>query len=220
MARRTAEEKEFEKRILKEGLYSNAWFPRDVEPLWNEKLRPLFGRRIDSYLEIGVCEGASMLWVIEHLKPKHVVGVDPYIPNREKNRPQFEKYEENFRRNLAEHLESERVTLYKEKSRDWLLDQQYLRVTPAQRRQEHGKFDFIYIDGDHGATESMWDMVLSWPLLKEKGIMLLDDYSRRWHHGRPWCHEAIDAFLMAYEKKYWEMWRTDKQICIKKYKDG
>jgi predicted O-methyltransferase YrrM len=42
----------------------------------------------------------------------------------------------------------------------------------AQKKQ----FDFIYIDGSHLAKDVLTDACMSWPLLKDKGFMVFDDY--------------------------------------------
>lgn len=56
-------------------------------------------------------------------------------------------------------------------------------------------FDFIYIDGSHTAPDVLTDAVMSWPLLKSKGLMVFDDYM--WGNPRDALHRpkiAIDAF--------------------------
>jgi hypothetical protein len=45
----------------------------------------------------------------------------------------------------------------------------------AQKKQ----FDFIYIDGSHIAKDVLTDACMSWPLLKDKGFMVFDDYMWR-----------------------------------------
>jgi predicted O-methyltransferase YrrM/tetratricopeptide (TPR) repeat protein len=41
--------------------------------------------------------------------------------------------------------------------------------------QEGNRFDFIYVDGGHRCLDCYGDMLLAWPLLKEGGIMAVDD---------------------------------------------
>ena len=40
-----------------------------------------------------------------------------------------------------------------------------------------GFYDFIYIDAGHKSKEVLADMIFTWPLLRQGGIMILDDYT-------------------------------------------
>ena len=42
--------------------------------------------------------------------------------------------------------------------------------------QEDKKFDFIYVDGSHKAFDCYSDLILSWKLLTEGGLLAIDDY--------------------------------------------
>jgi len=59
-------------------------------------------------------------------------------------------------------------------------------------------FDFIYIDGDHHASAVLEDAVLCFPLLKDGGLLIFDDYL--WG-GMPYDWQrpriAVDGFLEA-----------------------
>jgi hypothetical protein len=63
------------------------------------------------------------------------------------------------------------------------------------------QFDFIYIDGSHLSKDVLTDACMSWPLLKDKGFMVFDDYMWR-PPGftllqRPKI--AIDTFINMFE---------------------
>jgi predicted O-methyltransferase YrrM len=61
------------------------------------------------------------------------------------------------------------------------------------------KYDFIYIDGSHQASDVLEDAVLAFPLLKEGGIMIFDDYT--WGAGMGYYEipkPGIDAFISIY----------------------
>jgi predicted O-methyltransferase YrrM len=58
-----------------------------------------------------------------------------------------------------------------------------------------GTYDFIYIDGSHTAKDVLTDACMAWPLLKQRGIMVFDDYM--WGESRDILHRpkiAIDTF--------------------------
>ncbi|CAG8658349.1 1483_t:CDS:2 [Dentiscutata erythropus] len=61
------------------------------------------------------------------------------------------------------------------------------------------KFDFIYIDGSHVASNVLADATLAWNLLKDGGIMIFDDYE--WGRYKEEYNNpkiAIDAFIKCY----------------------
>jgi predicted O-methyltransferase YrrM len=167
-----------------EPVFSQEWSQHFIANS-ERHLVPLAGRPL-RYLEIGVFEGCSSLWMLTHVLTHpdcHMVGIDAWpVPT--------DPYEERARANLAP--ESHRVELIKGYSKDALRDP----------RLEPDSFDIIYIDGDHSALGVLTDSTLCWPLLKVGGICIWDDYGWRralWKrlpsHMRPAA--AIDAFRSA-----------------------
>lgn len=60
--------------------------------------------------------------------------------------------------------------------------------------------DYIYVDGSHLAMDVLTDAVLAWPLLKDNGILIFDDYGWGAHttDEKQKPKLGIDAFLMGY----------------------
>lgn len=192
--------------------YTNEWFERDAKPLWEKHLLPIRDE-IDSYMEIGVAEGASMRWVLEHLNPSVARGIDPYKATKRRSQEAYDNHRKRALANLAEWIGTGQCRVYYYSS-DEVLRLKHMNI-------DDDSMDLILVDGDHGAAEALTDCVLCWPKLKIGGIMVMDDYNRRWHLGKPWSHEAIDAFLMAFEKRYDLLWGSPKcnktrQIAIRK----
>ncbi|CAG8741307.1 12921_t:CDS:1, partial [Dentiscutata heterogama] len=78
------------------------------------------------------------------------------------------------------------------------------------------KFDFIYIDGSHVASNVLADAILAWNLLKDGGIMIFDDYE--WDRYKEEYNNpkiAIDAFIKCYNPQI-EIIHKGYQITIKK----
>lgn len=77
--------------------------------------------------------------------------------------------------------------------------------------------DYIYIDGDHRAMHVLNDIIFSWYLLKNGGLMCLDDYLWGIHTTdelqKPKL--AIDTFLNLY-KGHYEIIEMGWQVWIKK----
>jgi predicted O-methyltransferase YrrM len=77
-------------------------------------------------------------------------------------------------------------------------------------------FDIIYIDGSHVASDVFEDAVRSWPLLKNDGLLIFDDYLWKKElpvESRP--QVAIDAFIAAY-RDYMEVVNRRYQVMIRK----
>ena len=93
------------------------------------------------------------------------------------------------------------------------------------RKENHGNelrklpldsYDIIYIDGSHYAPDVLEDYILAMRLLKEGGIMIMDDY--RWFVGAPRMKRpklGIDTFLEFYGDQFTLMHNT-MQVILKK----
>lgn len=189
--------------------FTNEWFTRDVAGFWNTALNglvPFDGSAV--YLEIGVCEGASMLWVLDHVRPAKAYGVDPYRAPKPRLQPAYDVYRANAAANLAPFVTSGVVRLIYEASEDYL----------RRDSMPLNSVDLFYVDGDHRASATLTDAVLGWRFVKPGGLVIFDDYNRRWHMGKPWTHEGVDAFLHAFEQRYEIAWRNKVQVAVRKLK--
>ena len=162
-------------------------------PHWAKVLGPL--RQLDlEILEIGALEGRSAIFFLNYLPKSRVTCIDPFPRD----------LEAVFDGNLSEF--SERL----EKLRAYSLP------TLIRLRQKERRFDLIYIDGDHRREAVMIDSLLSWPLLKQGGILIWDDYVYK--EGGPLPERpapAIDGFLVAHADEYEELHRG-KQLIVRK----
>ena len=137
--------------------FSNDWFTPNI-PLWKRVFAPLAGKPDLHYLEIGVYEGRSFIWMLENVlthSTSRLTGVDIFIPA---------PVEQRFLDNIEMSGQGQRVTTIKGYS------QIELRKLPL------ASFDIIYVDGSHTADDVLTDVVLSWGLLETGGIIVLDDF--------------------------------------------
>lgn len=133
--------------------FTSDWLKKRM-PYWVTMLRPYMGRDDVQYLEVGVFEGRSLLWMSDHVltgSGSHATGIDIVTSPK-------------LIRNVERSGASDRITLIKGSS------QTELRALP------HQHYDVIYIDGSHVADDVLEDIVLAWRLLKPGGLLLLDDY--------------------------------------------
>ena len=70
-------------------------------------------------------------------------------------------------------------------------------------------FELIYIDGNHRRVNVYRDCLLAWPLLRQDGVMIMDDYGFR-APGLPETScpkDGVDAFLRSIVGSYLELER-------------
>lgn len=194
---------------------TNAWFDKRTRPLWDRHLLPLIEQLHGAenrmfYLELGVGDGQSMLWMLNHLllRPNdRAVGVDPYTPKRSHKAEASAAMRAAAEANLAPYLE--RARLLPCSSFDFL-------VQAVAKQGSIATPDAIYVDGDHAAPSALEDMVLSWRLLRTGGVMIVDDVHRRWSGRRPQVREAVQAFEAAYETRFKWLYREPRQVAYVK----
>lgn len=163
--------------------FTATWHLKQI-PTWNKVLSDVKGKPNLRYLEVGVYEGRSLLWMADNVltdPSTELVAVDIFAGD----------YEANFDHNVAASQARDRITKHKGPSADVLRDASL------------GKFDIIYIDGSHTADDVLADAVLSWRLLSPGGLLIFDDYGWTGRKGVPLPPEllprmAVDLFLAAY----------------------
>lgn len=120
-------------------------------------LAPYKGRTGLRYLEIGLGEGETTVWMLENIlthPSARMTGIDIFPGD----------LKERFVSNL-------RISGYAHKVKIMTGESQaVLKRLPAEY------FDIIYIDVSHSAADVLADAVLSWPLLKKGGLLIFDDY--------------------------------------------
>lgn len=174
--------------------YTSDWFNTDNRlESWNRYLKPLSEKPIN-YLEVGVYEGRSMIWMLENAlthPDSRATGIDLMI---------YSRYERNLLRSGA----CEKVTNLKGPSQD------LLHTLPKS------SFDVIYIDGSHLGQDVLVDAVLAFNLLKSGGMIVFDDYG--WYPD--WASDirpgvAIDSFVTQYRHQL-DIVHKDYQLIVRK----
>lgn len=180
-------------------MFTNNWFEITAIKNFEKYILPL--QPADS-LEIGCYEGRASKWLMDNTKTNLTV-IDTFEGSDEHDSKFEETMQERFRDNLNE-------------NRDRIVEnvgtsQKVLRGTPIAEQ-----YDFVYIDGAHYAMNALEDAVLSFPLLKQGGITIFDDYT--WGVGMPYHHipaPGIDAFLNVYGDQI-DVLEKNSQVIIRK----
>ena len=185
--------------------FTQDWFAQAV-PAWKE-LKPRMRER-KRFLEIGSFEGRSMVWTVENLMEdgSTLICVDTWAGSAEHHSQDMAKVEERFDHNQA--LLSDRYP-----------DRRVIKVKGSSYsvlKTQNPGFDMIYVDGSHHGLDVMTDACLAWPLLKDGGFLVFDDYE--WMPHLPPAQtprKAIDTFLELLEGRYSTFIKA-YQVIIKK----
>lgn len=157
------------------------WFSQHRRA-WSTALARWAGEPGVRALEVGSFEGRSAVWLCQHVltgEGSQLTCVDPW--------PwpwAGAKEEARFDGNTAG-LPVEKI---KGTSREVLP-----RLAVEGRR-----YHFAYVDGDHRASECLWDLVLIWQLLVPGGLLIVDDYLWTDPSVPIPPKPAIDGFVAAY----------------------
>ena len=175
---------------------------------------PIWARVLDEYrekpnvwfLNVGVFEGQSCLWMLENIlthPTSFLIGVDPFTEVDPS--PSQTPYKDVFFSNLRLSGLGNKTHIIEGLSQTEL------------RRLDLESFDIIYIDGSHDAADCLEDAVLAWRLLKDEGVLIFDDYllsTGPFDVGdKPKI--AIDAFLGLFGHHF-EIIHCDWQAILRK----
>ena len=174
--------------------FTQDWFSHNI-PVW-EQLKGLLpgqpGNR--TFLEIGSFEGRSMVWIVENMMSdgEALDCIDTWEGSEEHKNGELSGAEERFEHNrqlVINRFPERIVDVHKGTSTQSLAC--WLTGIDGDDRL----YDFIYIDGSHTAKDVLTDACMAWPLLKQGGLMVFDDYL--WGDSRDILHRprfAVDVF--------------------------
>jgi predicted O-methyltransferase YrrM len=160
----------------------------------NKKIK--FGKKV-SVLEIGTYTGMSLIELIKLIPNSVGVGVDMWSNyNENKLLSVIDNYgvKKSFYYNIKQANLEDRITGIQVDSTTALIE--FIR--------DDRKFDFIYVDGSHLMLDCYTDLVLSWQILEQGGILAIDDYLYKSDEGdvlqSP--YEGVNHFLKLFEGIY------------------
>lgn len=183
--------------------WTSRYFHQWASLLESRKHEPL------DVLEIGSWEGRSAIFFLRFLSDCHLTCIDTFQGSPEHRRvPKWAEavphIERRFDGNLAEF--GCRVAKIKAEA----------SLALAQLINQNRQFDVAYIDGGHASADVLSNAVMVWPMMRNGGIVIFDDYE--WsvlpdELDRPKL--AIDSFLRIHAGQYRELHRG-YQVIIEK----
>jgi len=175
----------------KDYRFTTDWFSLNI-PVWAAALKPYQGKPGVQYLEVGTWEGRSLLWTLENVltdPTSQLTAIDPLMDDP--GWPQSKDIKGTLFSNIKLSGEEGRIEVIVGFS------QIELRKLPLNF------YDIIYIDGSHESFDTLEDLVLSSRLLKEGGLLIMDDYP---HYGLRGTFDrpkfAMDAFYATFRKHF------------------
>ena len=182
----------------KDYQFSSDWFTDHI-PVWEQFLTAFKDKADVRYLEIGVFEGRSAVWMLENIlthPSARLTAIDIFPDD----------LQDRFVGNIDKSGFRDKVEIFKGKS------QEKLRELPL------ASYDLIYIDGSHRAKHVFLDTALSWDLLKDGGLLIFDDYLLNTELPSDLIPKgSIDTFLMAFGDEI-ELLHHGYQIIVRKSK--
>jgi len=184
--------------------WTQNWFEITARANFDKYLAEYKGKDGLKFLEIGCFEGMGSRWLLENVLTggSGLTVIDTFEGSVEHIAAGIEIGGiERFKENIAEY--KDKVIIKQGYSQDILK-----KLSPIS-------YDFIYVDGDHRAAGALQDIILSWPLLKKDGIMIMDDYAWNGFSDHLNACIAMDAFLNCFVGQY-ELLLKEYQIVVRK----
>lgn len=178
---------------------------------WPEMLKDLVGRPDLRFLEIGCFEGRTTVWLLENVltdPSSRITVVDTFVgqPEYEKIGVSVDGIYQRFCDNVRPWSILGKIDVWPGPSCDVL----------PQMVIDGFRFDFIYVDASHRATDVLLDGMLSWAMLEYGGIMAFDDYA--WDVDLPdelKPKAGVDAFLNLHRTEA-TIVHQDYQLAVRK----
>jgi predicted O-methyltransferase YrrM len=195
--------------------FTRSWFLNRNLPTFREFVYPEWANKPCTYLEIGVFEGQSLCWMLEHVlthKDSRGVGVDPWLMTTKLNEADMEAVRLRAAHNVSKW---EHGSLVRGASAE------VLRKMAGRGHAgiSKGSVDLCMIDGNHWAPYVVDDAEQVATLLKPGGWMLFDDYSND-IPKKDHVKQGLEMFLASHTKfEFTELWRHRYMVCLKKEHD-
>jgi predicted O-methyltransferase YrrM len=178
--------------------FTSDWFSWNIDT-WR-RIFDNVGVPLCRAIEVGSYEGRSTVWIVENLLSRaggSIVAIDAWAEGTELDQREMGAVEDRFDRNIGiAKRRCPNVEIQKRKGPSWLALSQLIESGLQ------GTFDFIYIDGNHQASDVLTDLVLAFRLCRVGGLIFCDDYL--WEMHRPVTETpklAIDSFLACFHLK-------------------
>lgn len=194
--------------------FTRNWFRNRNLPSFREHVFPEWAGKPITYMEIGVFEGQSLCWMLEHVlthRDSRGVGVDPWLITAKLDPEVMEAVRQRAIHNVGKW---EKGTLIRGNSAEVLRRMVRYgyegigRKTPA---------DLIMIDGNHNAPAVLDDAELCLKLVRVGGQLLFDDVENDKEKSNH-VKQALDQFVAEHPDQIEESWRHRYMVALRRTK--
>jgi hypothetical protein len=212
--------------LIREGhdfLFTRNWFRLRNLPTFREYIHPAWAGRKITYLELGVFEGMSLVWMLQRVlthPESRAVGIDPWLMTTKLGSADMEGVYERAVHNLTP------WRVFMNGDSKFLLRCELVRASSAEALRRmvgrgfvgikgHESVDLSMVDGNHNALAVLDDARLVWKLLKPGGWMLFDDVE----NDRPkqdHVKEGVEMFLQEDGHPVKLLWKHRYMECYEK----
>ncbi len=156
--------------------FSDDYFSNNILR-WKRHVIPRYQNKECNALFIGPHEGRAPIWFLENLPKANALCIESFSENKL----------EIFKQNTKEF--KGRCKFCNMSFKDGLVKLNY----------KNQMFDFVFID-TVDSKEVLESLVLVFPLLKPKGLLIIDDYTNSKEHIHNCPKPAIDSFMNIYAR--------------------
>lgn len=192
--------------------FTRKWFHNRNLGTFRDYVHPEFNGKETKYFEIGVFEGMSMCWMLQHVltHPKSkALGVDPWLATAKLDQTYMDEVQARARHNTK--VWRDRCDLQRYNSVE--LCRIILRKGYKDFKAE--SVDIAQIDGDHTDLAAWSDARFVYEILKPGGWMLWDDVENDREKANH-VKQGLAKFMEEYEGKVKEIWRHKYMVCLQK----
>lgn len=192
--------------------FTRNWFLNRNLPTFRDFIKPVFNGRPTTYLEIGVFEGMSMVWMLQKVLTSSLskaVGIDPWLMTTKLTAEQMDEVRKRAEHNTAPYRD--KCTLVRGASCEVLR----LMCSHGHAGITKNSVDLCMIDGGHIDFQAYDDAVHCLRLLKPGGWLLFDDVENdidKANHVK----QGLALFLKEYGDCVEPLWKNDYMEAFRK----
>ena len=190
--------------------FTRRWFLQRNLPTFRDYVYPEFSSRPANIMEIGVFEGACLVWMLQYLHPEsRFWGIDPWLPTRKLDGDYMDDVRGRAGRNTDRWRD--RCVLYRSNSSEALARAHGNNCFGLKKDM----LDIALIDGDHTDLAAWSDARMSLPLLRKGGWLLFDDIENRITKKRH-VKQGVAMFLEENPGAVKLLWKDRFMECYEK----
>jgi len=187
--------------------FTAKWFLNTNLPTFRDYIYPVWKDKPISYVEIGVFEGMSLVWMMQYVltHPKsYAVGIDPWLMSAKFDEEVMESIRFRAYHNLSPW--KDRCALVRGNSNDVV--GKALALKQGFSGMKKNSIDLFFIDGDHHELTTTGDGELGLRLVRPGGWIIFDQINTpRKKSG--FAKEGLELFLERNGRSVKMIWKND-----------